>query len=233
MFEPRNAASIFMIEHVAVFPRPRIAEPLVMHDEAEPLEKRGRANNTLVFDIVLAENCTITGAYLSGLNVPPFTEFSIYYPLAASVADNQTEEQLARVTAVDVENVVIYSFPAAKQHGYRKMTNPGVAGCTYHSLIIPKQIVQQPDEFFHLHIQWNLPKEKIPETIRDYLNMRSWADDSRESFIRWTLTRKRLRIEIEMPDQQGVGENHKLWIVIAHNLPSHLVPSPIPIWEMP
>jgi hypothetical protein len=152
----------------------------------EPLEKRIKAGNKLVFVINdgnnLRRNTITESVLLSGKEVDlPFSSFSIY--------DTETEEMLILVTDEEIDSVISHGCSYDKKSLH-------ILGFTLRPLIIPRKVVQ-PDNFFDLHYPWNTS---------------SYYADNSEKFHEWSSTRKNLRIEFEMPFEWS-GET-RLYVTI-------------------
>lgn len=124
-----------------------------MISDLESLEKKGKVENTFVFDITLIRNWTVESVVLTGRDIlPQLTEFSVY--------DSETEERLTIVTT-DKARII--------------------PGFTLRPLIIPRE-----------------------------------PGDATNRWVEWTMTRKKLRIEIVMPS--GWSGDVRLLVTIVQTI---------------
>lgn len=167
------------VEYVVVYPTRQVPLPaLPLENGEEPVEKKGRSNDTtVVFHVSLTRDDIISGCYLSGMGVPQYESVSIY--------SEATGTRLASAKRTDIERMVESSYSAEKINAYRKMIgvntpalNQGFRTMTYHPMIIPYQIMKFEYD--------GTPSVRI-------------IDQAEELLRRITKEVKRLRFEFEMP----------------------------------
>lgn len=155
----------------------------------EPLEKRSKTGNNLVFVINdktnLRRNTTIENVILSGKGTElPFSSFTVY--------DSDTEEILVIVTDEQIDSVIKSGTARVK----KSVSIPGFF--TLRPLIIPKQVVIDSCRIFEGEVVFWSPS--------------SFYYDNSEKFQEWSSSRKNLRIEFEMPPE-WIGET-RLYVAL-------------------
>lgn len=204
----------FSIERISIAPTNTIENNLNLpfsqtNSGKESVEKKLKTDNKLIFDIHLGPDSTITDMYLSGINLVPFSEFSVYGILEHRAVS------LINVKSEEIQKYIDYSFPESKKYAYRKMTGIGdtpdntKGAMLYHPLYIPVKTA-----FFDSY---------VPYTVRDgpYTEHVVYKDESTVNFIQWTKQYRELRVEFDFNDIIG-GTDLKLWLSVATNLSSQI-----------
>ncbi len=212
-------ADQFSIERISIAPTNTIENNRNLpfsptNSGKESVEKKLKTENKLIFDIHLGPDSTITDMYLSGINLVPFSEFSVYGILEGHENLEHRAVSLINVKSEEIQKYIDYSFPESKKYAYRKMTGTGDApentkGVLYHPLYIPVKTA-----FFDNYVPYTGRVDPYTEHV-------VYKDVSTDNFIQWTKQYKELRVVFDFNDIIEASDL-KLSLSVATNLPSQI-----------